>query len=45
VFDIVIASGIEASRLSYRGGGVDSSVDKNSEEARQIVRRVSFELK
>ncbi|WP_019037071.1 OmpA family protein [Psychroflexus tropicus] len=45
VYDIVIASGIEESRLSYRGGGVDSSVDKNSEEARQIVRRVSFELK
>jgi len=45
VFDIVIASGIEASRLSFRGGGVDSSVDKNSKEARQIVRRVSFELK
>ena len=45
VFDIVIASGIEESRLSFRGGGVDSSVDKNSKEARQIVRRVSFELK
>ncbi|MFD0931591.1 OmpA family protein [Psychroflexus salinarum] len=45
VYDIVIASGIEESRLSYRGGGVDDSVDKNSEEARQIVRRVSFELK
>jgi len=45
VYDIVIASGIDESRLSFRGGGVDSSVDKNSEEARQIVRRVSFELK
>ncbi|MBZ9777699.1 OmpA family protein [Psychroflexus sp. CAK8W] len=45
VYDIVIASGIDESRLSYRGGGVDDSVDKNSEEARQIVRRVSFELK
>jgi len=45
VYDIVIASGIDESRLSYRGGGVDSSVDKNSEEARQIVRRVSFELR
>ena len=45
VYDIVIASGIDESRLSFRGGGVDSSVDKNSKEARQIVRRVSFELK
>jgi OOP family OmpA-OmpF porin len=45
VYDIVIASGIEESRLSYRGGGVDSSVDKDSQEARQIVRRVSFELR
>ncbi|SDH03023.1 OmpA family protein [Psychroflexus sediminis] len=45
VYDIVIATGIDASRLSYKGGGVDSSVDKDSEEARQIVRRVSFELK
>lgn len=45
VYDIVIASGIDASRLSYKGGGIDDSVDKNSEEARQIVRRVSFELK
>jgi len=45
VFDIVIASGIEESRLSFRGGGVDNSVEKNSKEARQIVRRVSFELR
>jgi len=45
VFDIVIALGIEESRLSFKGGGVDDSVDENSKEARQIVRRVSFELK
>jgi len=45
VYDIVIASGIDESRLSYRGGGVDDSVDENSKEARQIVRRVSFELR
>jgi OOP family OmpA-OmpF porin len=45
VFDIVVASGIEESRLSFKGGGVDDSVDENSKEARQIVRRVSFELK
>ena len=45
VFDILIASGIEESRLSFKGGGVDDSVDKNSKEARQIIRRVSFELR
>ncbi|WP_127844997.1 OmpA family protein [Psychroflexus aestuariivivens] len=45
VYDIVIAAGIDESRLDYTGGGVDSSVDKSSSAARQIVRRVTFELK
>ena len=45
VYDIVIASGIEESRLSYRGAGVDDSVEKSSSDARQIVRRVTFKLK
>ncbi|MFN2260495.1 MAG: OmpA family protein [Psychroflexus sp.] len=45
VYDIVIASGIDESRLDYTGGGVDDSVDKSSKAARQIVRRVTFELK
>lgn len=45
VYDIVVAAGIDASRLSYEGGGVDTSVSKDSEEARQMVRRVSFKLK
>ncbi|MBW2962881.1 OmpA family protein [Mesonia aestuariivivens] len=45
VYDILIASGIEESRLSYQGGGVDNSVEKSSSAARQIVRRVTFKLK
>lgn len=45
VHDILLASGISADRLSYRGEGVDDSVDKNNSYARQMVRRVIFELK
>ncbi|HSJ68420.1 MAG TPA: OmpA family protein [Anditalea sp.] len=44
VYDIVIASGVDASRLSYRGYGEDTSVDKRSADARQLARRVSFEI-
>ncbi|SRX55890.1 OmpA family protein [Aequorivita sp. CIP111184] len=45
VYDILIASGISESRLTYRGGGEDSTVDKSSSPARQLVRRVTFRLK
>jgi|SRR5690554_267106 len=45
VYDIIVASGISADRLTYQGGGVDDSVDKSSKDARQIVRRVTFKLK
>ncbi|SEA37113.1 OmpA family protein [Bizionia paragorgiae] len=45
VYDILVASGIEASRLSYIGGGEDTSVEKSSAPARQLVRRVTFKLK
>ncbi|SHJ16322.1 OmpA-OmpF porin, OOP family [Mesonia phycicola] len=45
VYNIVIASGIDASRLKHVGNGVDSSVDKTSAEARQLVRRVTFKIK
>lgn len=45
VYDILLASGVEESRLSYSGGGVDDTVDKKSKEARQLVRRVTFKLK
>lgn len=45
VFDVLVASGISPSRLSYNGNGEDSSVDKNSEDARKLVRRVTFTIK
>ena len=45
VYDILVASGIEKSRLSYQGGGIDNSVNKSSKDARQLVRRVIFEIK
>lgn len=44
VYDILVASGISASRLSHQGNGEDASVDKSSKEARQLVRRVTFKL-
>ncbi|MDF1518306.1 MAG: OmpA family protein, partial [Lutibacter sp.] len=45
VQELLVASGINASRLTVRGGGEDTSVDKNSPNARQLVRRVTFKLK
>ncbi|MCR9017102.1 OmpA family protein [Aquiflexum gelatinilyticum] len=45
VYDLLIAAGIDASRLSYKGYGEDTSVDKNSADARQLSRRASFEVK
>ena len=45
VYEILIATGVSANRLSYTGGGQDASVDKNSSPARQLVRRVTFKLK
>ena len=44
VYDILVASGIEESRLEYRGAGTDDTVDKSSSEARQLVRRVTFKI-
>ncbi|MEH6405703.1 MAG: OmpA family protein [Leeuwenhoekiella sp.] len=44
VYDILTASGIDGGRLSVTGDGEDTSVDKNSEPARQLVRRVTFKL-
>jgi OOP family OmpA-OmpF porin len=41
---ILIDSGIDALRLSVKGYGEDTSVDKESSEARQLARRVSFEV-
>lgn len=45
VYDLLIAAGIDASRLTYKGYGEDTSVDKRSADARQLARRVSFEVK
>ncbi|MGB3773918.1 MAG: OmpA family protein [Leeuwenhoekiella sp.] len=44
VYEILVASGIEGSRLSVVGSGEDTSVDKASSAARQLVRRVTFKL-
>jgi OOP family OmpA-OmpF porin len=45
VYEILIASGVSDGRLTYRGGGEDTTVDKSSSPARQLVRRVTFRLK
>ncbi|WP_369048438.1 OmpA family protein [Tenacibaculum sp. UWU-22] len=45
VYDVLVAAGISPSRLTYKGNGEDASVDKNSEEARQLVRRVTFTVR
>lgn len=42
---IVVHSGIDASRLTVTAGGEDTSVNKGSKDARQIVRRVTFQVK
>jgi len=44
VNDVLIAAGIDASRLTQNGGGEDASVDKSSADARQLVRRVTFRV-
>jgi OOP family OmpA-OmpF porin len=45
VKNVAINAGIDASRLNVIANGEDSSVNKNSKEARQIVRRVTFQVK
>lgn len=42
VFDILVAAGISPARLSYFGGGEDTSVSKG---ARQLARKVTFKIK
>ena len=44
-YELLISSGVDASRIAYKGYGEDTSVDKTSADARQMSRRVSFELK
>ncbi len=45
VKNIAVNSGISASRLTVVANGEDNSVNKDSKEARQIVRRVTFSVK
>lgn len=45
VKNIAVNSGISASRLTVVANGEDTSVNKDSKEARQIVRRVTFSVK
>jgi OOP family OmpA-OmpF porin len=45
VYELIIASGIDASRVSFKGYGEDTSVDKSSADARQMARRASFDVK
>lgn len=45
VYDLLISSGIDESRLSYKGYGEDTTVDKSSQDACQFARRTSFEVK
>ncbi|MDR7212031.1 OmpA family protein [Flavobacterium piscis] len=45
VKSIATNAGIDASRLNVIANGEDASVNKNSKEARQIVRRVTFIVK
>ncbi|MBN3580815.1 OmpA family protein [Algoriphagus aestuarii] len=45
IYDLLISTGIDASKLTYKGYGEDTSVDKSSPDARQMARRTSFEVK
>ncbi|MFI2743397.1 OmpA family protein [Zhouia sp. PK063] len=44
VKDVLVAAGIDESRLSVQGQGEDTSVDKSSSKARNTVRRVIVKL-
>lgn len=44
VKNIFVKAGIDASRLTIKANGVDDSVDKNSEHARRLVRKVIFKI-
>ncbi|MGA9637927.1 OmpA family protein [Flavobacterium sp.] len=45
VKETLLKSNIAASRLNVIAGGEDTSVDKNSDSARKLVRRVTFKIK
>lgn len=42
---LLLKAGISESRISVASSGVDNSVDKNSDAARQLVRKVIFKIK
>lgn len=44
VKELMVAAGIDGNRLTARGGGEDDSVNKDSAQARQLARRVTFRL-
>ncbi len=44
VSDILVATGVSVDRITHRGAGQNTSVDKNSAPARQLVRCVTFRL-
>ena len=44
VKNILVKAGIDASRLIIKANGVDDSVDKTSEYARRLVRKVVFKV-
>jgi OOP family OmpA-OmpF porin len=41
---ILIKAGISPTRLTAKGAGIDSSIDKNSEYARRLVRKAVFKI-
>jgi OOP family OmpA-OmpF porin len=41
IFNLLVSTGISPNRLSYSGGGVDTSV---TEDARQFARKVTFKI-
>lgn len=45
VKQILVDAGVSASRLNVVANGEDASVNKDSKQARQIVRRVTFKIK
>ncbi len=45
VYDLLVSLGVDASRLSFKGYGEDTSVSKASASARQMARRASFEIR
>lgn len=45
VADMLVKAGVDSSRLNAQGKGEDISIDKNTPEAYQLARRVTFAIK